>query len=152
LEAMANAALSGTQVLPYWALSYEPGDDMTLLRSSGRVDTMMLWAQAIEQPEPPKDASKYITTPRGKNVVSRRYGTWLFNETEEALVLKLEAWRVKVNQTPKLGFAQSAAQFIDSVSRLQVPVIDNFPTGDALTPVAYFAQAHLIVRVIEPQG
>jgi hypothetical protein len=159
LVTMAAAALAATspktQVLDEWVLSYQPGDDMTVLRgglAAGRVDTMMIWEQEIGQTESPHDASRYIRTPRGKKVVSRKYGTWLFNQSESALALKVEAWRLKCNAEPVLGFGPGVAEFIESVGALQVPVMDHFPTGDALTPVAYFAQGHLMVRVIEPQG
>lgn len=151
---IAGVAIPQTQVLLFWALTFEPGDDMTVLRSSqGRVDTLMISAAGIEQSEPPRDASRMITTPRGKNVVGRRYRTWLFNENETALMAVLEAWRRGINSAGlKLGFDIGKSEFVESVSRLQVPLIDNFPTGDAVTPVACFAEAYVTVRVIEPQG
>lgn len=155
LKSLAEEVLTETQVLDSWPFGFDPGDDMTVLRggnANGKVDTLIIAGAAIEQSETPKDSVRGMTTPRGKNVVGRLYRTWLFNEEEAVLSAKIEVWRIKVNRTPKLGFLPGVAEHIESVGRLQVPAITDFPSGDPQTPMGWVAQGFVKVEVTEPQG
>ena len=162
------------KIIEYMALAFKPaeGEDPTVLRSDldtvtladlstvQRVNCLMISEEAFTQSPPPVDTTRSITTPRGKNIITRRFRLTYFYQfgaaSENTFSTNIELIRTTVNSNPKLGFAvvgaagiAGPAQFIDGHDKLQAPLLAPDAFGDV---IVHLADMTLTVRVIEPLG
>jgi hypothetical protein len=118
----------------------------------------MISEEAFGQNPPPVDAVRSLTSPRGKNVITRRFRLTYFYQfgaaSENTFSTNVEAIRTTVNANPKLGFAASGsggiagpAQFVEGHDMLQAPLMAPDAFGDVIVHVA---EMTLTVRLIEP--
>jgi hypothetical protein len=165
---------SGTKkakILDYLPLAYllPEGEDPTVLRSSldiatlvggsteQRVNCLMITELGFDQSPAQQDATRMITTPRGQNIITRRFGlayVYQFGNGSEAVFsTNVEVMRTTLNDNPKLGFAVTAAgiagqgAFIKDHGGLQTPTMLPTPLSGV---ICHSAEATLAVRVIEP--
>lgn len=167
---------SGTKkakIIDYLALAFKPGEleDPTVLRSDldtvtlidlttkQRVNCLMISEEAFSQNASPDDDTRRITTPRGKNVIARRFRLTYFYQfgeaSENTFSTNVEAIRTTLNTNPELGFEPVTAgiagkgAFIEGHDKLQMPIMIPDAFGDT---ICHVAEGTLTVRVIEPLG
>ena len=167
---------SGTKkakILDYLPLAYliPEGEDPTLLKSdldpvtleSGRTDRrvncVLISEQGFTQGPAQRDATRHENSPRGRNVVSRRfYFAYVYqfgNDSEDTFSTNLELMRTTINDNPKLGFATVTAglagkgSYILDHGGLQMPTMLPAPFSGI---ICHSAEGLLEVRVIDPLG
>jgi hypothetical protein len=164
---------SGTKkakILDYLPLAYllSEGEDPTVLRSpldiatltngtEQRVNCLMITELGFDQSPAQQDATRMITTPRGQNIITRRFGlayAYQFGAGSEAVFsTNVEVIRTTLNANPKLGFAVTAVgvagqgAFIKDHGGLQMPAMLPAPLSGV---ICHSAEGTLAVRVIEP--
>jgi len=167
---------SGTKkakILDYLPLAYllAEGEDTTVLRSpldvatltdgsvDKRVNCLMITELGFDQSPAQQDATRLITTPRGQNIITRRFGlayAYQFgNGSEATFSTNVELIRTTLNDAPKLGFAVTAAgiagqgAFVKDHGGLQMPSMLPAPLSGV---ICHSAEGTLAVRIIEPLG
>lgn len=169
---IATSTTKKAKIIEYlaWAFREGSGEDPTNLRSEldqvsylegggveDRINSLMISERGFGQSMGVHDSSRTETQPRGKNIVTRRFGMAYFYQFGEASELtfseNVEVIRVTLNDNPTLGFAMVTAdhhdgpgRFIDGHNGLQVP---DMPL-EAFGVLAHVMIANLEVRVIEP--
>lgn len=142
-------------------------DEYTLFEGEGtqqRINCLIISEAGFGQSPPPKDSTLLLTQARGKKIITRRFRLTFFYQmslvdegetpSENAASEIIELVRVKLNQTPKLGFAAivdyeaGPAQFIEGHDGLQMPDLIPFPFQQV---DAHVGECLLSVRLIEPQ-
>lgn len=171
---IGTALTKKAKLLDYLPLAYlvAEGEDATVLKSdldvavlaSGqtdkRVNCLMVTELTFTQAPVQRDATRGETSPRGKNIVTRRFGlvyVYQFGTGSEAVFsTNVELLRTTLNANPKLGFAPVTATlagkgaYIESHSGLQA--------GTPMTPIpcsgiiCHAAEMTLDVLVIDPLG
>jgi hypothetical protein len=161
------------KIIDYLALAFKPGEgeDPSVLRSdldtvtlaSGaitkRVNCLMISEESFTQAPPQSDDTRRITSPRGRNLITRRLRLTYFYQfgesSEQTFSTNVELIRTTLNSNPKLGFAvlsgtlAGPGSYIDSHDGLQMPIMVPDAFGDTIVHVA---EGILTVRVIEPLG
>lgn len=161
------------KLLDYLPLAYlvAEGEDVTPLKSdldittleSGktdkRVNCLMITELGFSQSPPQNDDTRRITSPRGKNIIKRRFGiayVYQFGADSEAVFsTNVELVRTTLNSNPKLGFAPVTAgiagqgAYIESHGGLQMPLMLPGPFSGV---ICHSAEGTLEVNVIEPLG
>ncbi len=161
------------KIIDYLPMAYlvAEGEDPTVLRSpndpmtqvSGatnlRINCLMVTELGFGQSPPQSDDTRRISSPRGKNVIKRRFGlayVYQFGTgSEAAFSTNVEVIRTTLNTNPKLGFATVAAgiagagAFIQSHGGLQMPTMLPAPFSGI---ICHSAEGILEVDVIEPLG
>lgn len=161
------------KLLEYLPLAYlvAEGEDPTVLRSpadlmtqvSGvtnqRINCLMITELGFSQSPPQSDDTRRITSPRGRNIIKRRFGlayVYQFGAGSEAVFsTNVELVRTTLNSNPKLGFAPVTAgiagqgAFIESHGGLQMAAMLPAPFSGIL---CHSAEGTLEVSVIEPLG
>jgi hypothetical protein len=149
-------ATSGTKkakIIDYLALAFKPGEgeDPTVLRSDDdtvtladdstvqRVNCLMISEEAFSQNPPPADAVRSLTSPRGKNVITRRFRLTYFYQFGAASENTFAA--------SGSGGIAGPAQFVEGHDKLQAPLMAPDAFGDVIVHVA---EMTLTVRLIEP--
>lgn len=147
------------------------GEDPTVLRSpldtatlvSGavekRINCLMITELGFSQSPPQSDDTRRISSPRGKNIIKRRFGiayVYQFGAGSEAVFsTNVELVRTTLNSNPKLGFAPVTAgiagqgAYIESHGGLQMPLMLPSPFSGV---ICHSAEGTLEVDVIEPLG
>lgn len=170
---IGTLATKKVKIFDYMALAFKPaeGEDPTILRSDTdtvtladlstvqRVNCLMISEEAFNQAPPLVEATRVITTARGKNVITRRFRLTYFYQfgaaSENTFSTNIEAIRTTINSNPKLGFEvvtggiAGKGAFIEGHDRLQAPLLSPDAFGDVIVHVADML---LTVRVIEPLG
>ena len=168
---IGTANTAKAKVIPYMALAFKPaeGEDPTVLRSaldivtlvSGktvqRVNCLMISEEAFSQAPPQQDGTRQITSPKGRNLITRRFRLTYFyqfgQQSENTFSTNVESIRTTVNANPKLGFdvldgiTAGPGAYIQSHDGLQMPAMLPDAFGDTIVHVA---EGILTVRVIEP--
>lgn len=121
-----------------------------------RINCLMIVEAGLGQEPPQSDATQGITTPRGRNLITRRIAMvylYQFGEGSQGIFsTNVEVIRTTLNSNPKLGFpavtGSIAGQgaFIHNHSGLQMPVM--LP-GQFAGRIAHVAEGYLDVRVLE---
>ena len=161
-----------TKILDYLPLAFlvPEHEDISALRSlldtvtlaSGgtdkRVNCLLIVEDGFSQSPPQQDSTRTITSPRGRNLITRRFRLWYllqFGEGSEATnSTNVEVMRTTLNSNPKLGFATAAAsgkadkgEYVRDHGGLQV--VTMLPVSFSGT-ICHVTEATLDVRVIEP--
>jgi hypothetical protein len=138
-----------------------PADPVTLVggASTDRINCLMITELGFSQSPPQSDDTRRITSPRGKNVIKRRFGlayVYQFGSGSEAVFsTNVEVVRTTLNSNPKLGFAAVTAgiaglgAFIENHGGLQMPSMLPAPFSGI---ICHSAEGILEVNVIEPLG
>lgn len=161
------------KLLDYLPLAYlvAEGEDATVLRSPldtatledksvvKRINCLMITELAFSQSPPQSDDTRRITSPRGRNIIKRRFGlayVYQFGAGSEAVFsTNVELVRTTLNSNPKLGFDVVTAgiagkgAFIESHGGLQMPIMLPAPFSGV---ICHSAEGTLEVNVIEPLG
>jgi hypothetical protein len=161
------------KILDYLPLAYlvAEGEEPTVLKSSldvttlesgattKRVNCLMITELGFTQSPPQSDDTRRITSPRGKNLIRRRFGlayVYQFGAGSEAVFsTNVEVIRTTLNTNPKLGFAAVTAglagqgAYIERHSGLQMPIMLPGPFSGI---ICHSAEGTLEVDVIEPLG
>lgn len=161
------------KLLEYLPLAYlvAEGEDPTVLRSpadlmtqaSGttnqRINCLMITELGFSQSPPQSDDTRQITSPRGRNIIKRRFGlayVYQFGAGSEAVFsTNVELVRTTLNSNPKLGFDAVTAYvagkgaFIENHGGLQMATMLPAPFSGIL---CHSAEGTLEVSVIEPLG
>lgn len=161
------------KLLDYLPLAYlvAEGEDPTVLRSPldtttledksivQRINCLMITELGFGQGPPQSDDTRRITSPRGKNVIKRRFGlayVYQFGAGSEAVFsTNVELVRTTLNSNPKLGFdavtayAAGKGAFIENHGGLQMAAMLPAPFSGIL---CHSAEGTLEVNVIEPLG
>lgn len=161
------------KIIDYLPLAYlvVEGEDPTVLRSSfdtvilasgatdKRINCLMITELGFSQSPPQSDDTRRITSPRGKNVIKRRFGiayVYQFGSGSEAVFsTNVELVRTTLNSNPKLGFAPVTAgiagqgAYIERHGGLQMPIMLPGPFSGV---ICHSAEGTLEVDVIEPLG
>lgn len=170
---IATSLTKKAKIIDYLAFAFKPneGEDITVLRStldpvtlvSGqiteRVNCLMISEESFTQAPAQNDDTRRITSPRGRNLITRRFRLTYFYQfgaaSENVFSTNVELIRTTVNANPKLGFAVVTAgvagqgAYIESHDGLQMPAMEPDAFGDTIVHVAF---GTLTVRVIEPLG
>lgn len=161
------------KIIDYLPLAYlvAEGEDPTVLRSPldtatledksiiKRINCLMITELGFSQSPPQSDDTRRITSPRGKNVIKRRFGiayVYQFGAGSEAVFsTNVELVRTTLNSNPKLGFAPVTAglagqgAYIERHGGLQMPLMLPGPFSGV---ICHSAEGTLEVDVIEPLG
>lgn len=161
------------KIIDYLPLAYlvMEGEDPTVLRSStdtttladktivNRINCLMITELGFSQGPPQSDDTRRITTPRGRNIIKRRFGlayVYQFGAGSEAVFsTNVELVRTTLNSNPKLGFDAVTAYvagkgaFIENHGGLQMAAMLPAPFSGIL---CHSAEGTLEVSVIEPLG
>lgn len=161
------------KLLDYLPLAYlvAEGEDATVLRSPldtatledksvvKRINCLMITELAFSQSPPQSDDTRRITSPRGRNIIKRRFGlayVYQFGAGSEAVFsTNVELVRTTLNSNPKLGFDVVTAgiagkgAFIENHGGLQMPIMLPAPFSGV---ICHSAEGTLEVNVIEPLG
>lgn len=161
------------KIIDYLPLAYlvAEGEDPTVLRSPldtatledksivKRINCLMITELGFSQSPPQLDDTRRITSPRGKNVIKRRFGiayVYQFGAGSEAVFsTNVELVRTTLNSNPKLGFAPVTATlagqgaYIERHGGLQMPLMLPGPFSGV---ICHSAEGTLEVDVIEPLG
>ncbi len=161
------------KILDYLPLAYmvPEGEDSSVLKSvldntilvSGgsvqRVNCLMITELGFSQSPPQQDSTRRISSPRGRNTISRRFGlayVYQFGAGSEAVFsTNMELIRTTLNDNPKLGFATVTAgaagpgAYIADHDGLQVSTMLPIPLSGIL---CHSGEGILTVRVIDPLG
>lgn len=170
---MGTALTKKAKIIDYLPLAYlvAEGEDPTVLRSPldtatledksivKRVNCLMVTELGFSQSPPQSDDTRRITSPRGKNVIKRRFGiayVYQFGAGSEAVFsTNVELVRTTLNSNPKLGFAPVTAGIagqgahIERHGGLQMPLMLPGPFSGV---ICHSAEGTLEVDVIEPLG
>jgi hypothetical protein len=170
---IGTALTKKAKILDYLPLAFLVADheDTTALQSpldvqtltSGtkrRINCLLISASpGFSQAPPQRDATRLITDPRGRNIVTRRLAVIYlleFGEGSEAIFnTNVELIRTTLNDHPKLGFATMTAglagkgAYIEGHDGWQVPSALPQPFPGTIVHVA---DGTLTVRVMEPLG
>ena len=170
---IGTALTKKAKILDYLPLAYliPEGEDPTVLKSdldpvtlaSGstdrRVNCVLISEQGFTQGPAQRDATRHENSPRGRNVVSRRfYFAYVYqfgNDSEDTFSTNLELMRTTINDNPKLGFATVTAglagqgAYILDHGGLQMPTMLPAPFSGI---ICHSAEGLLEVRVIDPLG
>jgi hypothetical protein len=170
---------SGTKkvkLFDYLALAFKPaeGEDPAILRSPlddavvvggaafKRVNCLMISEAGFTQAKVPQkeDSTRLITTPRGRNIITRTlYLTYFYQfgaASENVFSANVEVVRTTLNDAPKLGFAvggspPGAGEWVEGHDLLQLPnnamYVDFFGTT-----ALHVAEGSLTIRLIEALG
>lgn len=161
------------KILDYLPLAYlvPEGEDPTVLKSDldpvtleggrtdRRINCVLISEQGFTQGPAQRDATRHETSPRGRNVVSRRfYFAYVYQlglDSEDTFSTNLELMRTTINANPKLGFetvtaglAGQGAYILDH-GGLQMPTMLPAEFSGIL---CHLAEGLLEVRVIDPLG
>jgi hypothetical protein len=161
------------KIIDYLALAFKPneGEDPTVLRSTAdpvalasgstvnRVNCLMISEDGFAQAPAQHDPTRAITSPQGRNLITRRFRLTYFYQfgaaSENVFSTNVEVIRTTVNSNPKLGFETvtegiaGQGAFVHSHDGLQVGIMAPDAFGDTIVHVA---EGVLTVRVIEPLG
>lgn len=161
------------KIIDYLPMAYlvAEGEDPTVLRSpldlatlalgltERRINCLMITELGFTQSPPQSDDTRRISSPRGKNVIKRRFGIayiYQFGAGSEAVFsTNVELVRATLNSNPKLGFAPVTAgiagqgAYIESHGGLQMPIMLPGPFSGV---ICHGAEGTLEVDVIEPLG
>jgi hypothetical protein len=161
------------KIIEYLALAFKPGEgeDPTVLRSSldpvtlvsgevvPRINCLMISEEGFSQAPAQQDATRRTTSPRGRNLITRRFRLTYFYQfgvgSENVFSTNVELVRTTVNDNPKLGFAvltgtlAGPGSYIEGHDGLQMPIMTPDAFGDVIVHVA---EGLLTIRVIEPLG
>lgn len=170
---LGTALTKKAKIIDYLPLAYlvAEGEDPTVLRSPldtatledksvvKRINCLMITELGFSQSPPQSDDTRRITSPRGKNVIKRRFGiayVYQFGAGSEAVFsTNVELVRTTLNSNPKLGFATVTAglagqgAYIESHGKLQMPLMLPGPFSGV---ICHSAEGTLEVDVIEPLG
>lgn len=122
-----------------------------------RINCLMIVEAGLGQEPPQSDATQGITSPRGRNLITRRIAMvylYQFGEGSQGIFsTNVEVARTTLNSNPKLGFLAvgtdgKAGQgaFIHNHGGLQMPVM--LP-GEFAGRICHVAEGYLDVRVLE---
>lgn len=125
-----------------------------------RINCLMIVEAGLGQEPPQRDSTRQITSPQGKNVVTRRIAMVYLYQFGEGSQTKfsenVEVIRTTLNSNPKLGFAAVASDgtrgqgaTIRHHGALQMPVM--LP-GDFAGRICHVAEGYLEVTVEEGLG
>lgn len=161
------------KLLDYLPLAYlvAEGEDATALQSPldtttladkstvKRINCLMITELGFTQSPPQSDDTRRITSPRGRNVIKRRFGlayVYQFGAGSEAVFsTNIELVRTTLNSNPKLGFDAVTAYiagkgaYIENHGGLQMPIMLPAPFSGI---ICHSAEGTLEVDVIEPLG
>lgn len=161
------------KLLDYLPLAYlvAEGEDATVLRSPldtatledksvvKRINCLMITELGFSQSPPQSDDTRRITSPKGRNIIKRRFGlayVYQFGAGSEGVFsTNVELVRTTLNSNPKLGFDVVTAgiagkgAFIESHGGLQMPIMLPAPFSGV---ICHSAEGTLEVNVIEPLG
>jgi hypothetical protein len=159
------------KIFDYLALAFksEEGTEVAILRSSmddamiqgtstmiKRVNCLMISEASLGQAKVPvkEDSTRLITTPRGKNIVSRHFRLTYFyqfgDSSENTFSTNIELIRTTLNANQKLGFAvPGVGEWVEGHDELQMPAMDPDNFG---TTVVHVGFGLLTVRLIEALG
>jgi len=169
---IATSATKKAKIIEYLAWAFREGggedpsnlrselDPVPLLEGSGvidRINCLMISERGFGQSMGVRDSTRTEMSPRGKNIITRRFGMAYFYQFGEASELtfsdNVELIRTTLNDNQTLGFPIVTAdhrdgpgKFIDGHGGLQVPDMPLEPFG----VLAHVMIANLEVRVIEP--
>lgn len=169
---IATSLTKKAKIIEYlaWAFREGSGEDPTNLRSEldqvvipdgggvfDRINCLMISERGFTQSMGVHDSSRTETRPRGKNIITRRFGLAYFYQFGEASELtfsdNVEVIRTTLNDNLTLGFAMvttdhrdGPGRFIDGHGGLQVVDMPLEP----FDVLAHVMIANLEVRVIEP--
>lgn len=167
---IGTALTKKVKIFDYLALAFEPeeGEDPAILRSSmddattaggtriKRVNCLMISEAGFGQSKVPvkEDTTRLITTPRGRNIITRRFFLSYFyqfgDESENVFSTNVELIRTTLNDNQKLGFAvPGAGERVEGHDMLQVPAM---PVRYFGTTAIHLAEGILAVRLIEGLG
>jgi hypothetical protein len=169
---IATSSTKKAKILDYLPLAFlvAEGEDTTVLESpldamtltnsiKHRVNCLLISSIGFGQAPPQRDSTRLITTPSGKNIITRRFAViylYEFSEnSENVFETNVELIRTTLNESPKLGFATMTAgvagqgEFIQDHDGWQVP--SSMPQPFTGT-IAHVADGVLTVRVIDPLG
>jgi hypothetical protein len=167
---IGTAQTKKVKIFDYLALAFksEEGTEVGILRSpldvtrlvSGgtiqRVNCLMISEASLSQAKVParEDSTRLITTPRGRNIISRQFRLTYFyqfgDSSENVFSDNVELIRTTLNDNPKLGFAvPGAGEWIEGHDELQMPALDPDNFG---TTVVHVGFGLLTVRLIEALG
>lgn len=174
---IGTTATKKTKIVDNLEFAPEEGKDPTPLRSAldeyplfegegtdQRINCLIISEAGFGQSPPPPDSTLLLTQARGKKILTRRFRLTFFYQmslteegetpSENAASDIIEAVRMKLNQTPKLGFAMQAGMnagpgmFVEGHDGLQLPDLIPFPFQQV---DAHVGEGLLTVRLIEPQ-
>jgi hypothetical protein len=140
--------------------------DTTTLASGGtdkRVNCLLITELGFSQAPPQSDDTRAIRQPRGRNLITRRFGLYYLSQfgdvngsrSEGIFSTNVELVRTTLNNNPKLGFAVMIAgergqgELIDSHNGLQVSSM--LPASFAGV-ICHLMEGSLEVKVIEGLG
>lgn len=170
---IATALTKKALILDYLPLAYllAEGEDPGVLKSpldtttlaSGQIDKrvncLMITELGFTQAPPQSDSTRRISSPRGRNLITRRFGlayAYQFGTGSEATFsTNMELIRTTINANPKLGFATvtgglaGQGAFIESHDGLQMPAMSPMPLSGI---ICHAGEGVLAVKVIEPLG
>lgn len=138
-----------------------PSDTATLSDGSTtkRINCLMVTELGFSQSPPQSDGTQTITAPRGRNLITRRFGlVYLYqfgSGSEAAFSTNVEVIRTTLNSNPKLSFpavesgVAGRGAYIDNHGALQMQTM--LPASFAGV-IAHVAEGTLEVRVLEPLG
>ena len=145
------------------ATALQSDTDTTRLASGEidkRINCLMISEVGFSQAPPQRDSTREITSPRGRNLITRRFAlVYLYqfgDGSENTFSTNVELIRTTLNSNPKLGFAAVGAggtagqgAYIQGHDALQMPTM---MPGTFSGRIAHVAEGLLTVRVIEPLG
>jgi hypothetical protein len=146
-------------------------DEYTFFEGEGtqrRINCLIISEAGFGQSPGARDSTLLLTEARGKKIIIRRFRLTFFYEmslasggespSENEISEIIELVRVKLNQTPRLGFAMTITtgteyhdgpgKFIEGHDGLQLPDLVPFPFQQV---DAHVGEGLLSVRLIEPQ-
>jgi hypothetical protein len=167
---IGTAQTKKVKIFDYLALAFksEEGTEVAILRSpldvatlSGggtvqRVNCLMISEASFTQAKVPakEDYTRLITTPRGKNTISRQFRLTYFyqfgDSSENTFSTNVELIRTTLNNVPKLGFTvPGTGEWVEGHDELQMQAMDPDNFG---TTVVHVGFGLLMVRLIEALG
>lgn len=170
---IATSLTKKAKIIDYLAFAFKPneGEDITVLRSTldpvtlasgqttNRVNCLMISEEGFTQAPPQSDDTRRITSPRGRNLITRRFRLTYFYQfgqtSENTFSTNVELIRTTLNANPKLGFGTVTAglagqgAYVHDHDGLQMPSMEPDEFGDTIVHVAFGV---LTVRVIDPLG
>lgn len=167
---IGTAQTKKVKIFDYLALAFKSaeGTEVEILRSGmdpattsagktvNRVNCLMISEESFTQAKVPgkEDFTRLITTPRGKNTISRRFRLTYFYQfgesSENTFSTNIELIRTTINDAPKMGFAvPGMGEWVEGHDELQMPSMDPDNFG---TTVVHVGFGILTVRLIEGLG
>lgn len=167
---IGTALTKKVKIFDYLALAFKSteGTEVAILRSAldpastsagktiDRVNCLMISEESFTQARVPakEDFTRLITTPRGRNTISRRFRLTYFYQfgesSENTFSTNIELIRTTVNDAPKLGFTvPGTGEWVEGHDELQMPSMDPDNFG---TTVVHVGFGILAVRLIEGLG